>query len=91
MLPSLYAIFRDTRSASATHNIYAYRIETASEIIEHYEDDGEFGAGRHILSKLREIDAKNVLVCVSRWYGGVELGQKRFNYIKEAVDDVFKL
>ena len=85
IIPSLHAIYKDTRCAKATHNIYAYRLKTPNGITEHYEDDNEHGAGHHILQKLRNMDITDCLVCVSRWYGGEHLGPDRFKYIEEAV------
>jgi len=33
------------------------------------------------------LDAKNVLVCVSRWFGGIHLGPDRFKHINQATRD----
>ena len=87
-VPFLHAIYMDTRSASATHNIYAYRISTPDGICEYYYDDGEFGAGRRVLKQLQDAGLQNILVCVTRWFGGKELGRARFDHIEEAVRDV---
>ena len=84
VLPSLHAIYQDARVARATHNIYAYRVKNGANVIEHYHDDGEFGAGKKILQCLQNAGATNTLVCVTRWYGGKHLGPKRFDCIKEA-------
>jgi hypothetical protein len=46
VISALHAIYKDCRSARATHNMYAYRIQSGDSIIEHYEDDGEHGGGR---------------------------------------------
>ncbi|KAI4211874.1 MAG: hypothetical protein LQ351_005365 [Letrouitia transgressa] len=75
----------DKRAVKATHNISAYRIRQHSagnEII--YQDcnnDGEDAAGARLLKLLQMIDAWNVLVVVSRWYGGIKLGPARFGII----------
>ncbi len=52
---------------------YIYRIQTVDEIVEHYEDDGEFGAGNRILEFLQKNDICDEVVCVTRWYGGTLL------------------
>ena len=88
IIPSLDAIYRDTRVATADKNTYAYRLETAKGIQEHFEDDGEPGAGRRILYRLRELKITNQLVCVTRWYGGIHLGRVRFDYYDEAVNTI---
>jgi hypothetical protein len=84
VIPALHAIYTDVRSARATHNIYAYRIKVGQHVIEHFEDDGEYGAGRRLLALLQQMDICEQLVCVSRWYGGKHLGLARFDHITEA-------
>ena len=76
--PSLQVMFMDTRVARATHNTYAYRVLSDGKITEHYEDDGEWDAGRRILKILQNKSLVNKLVVVSRWFGGPNLGPKRF-------------
>ena len=88
VLPGLHAIYADTRVARATHNIYAYRIVTPGSKIEHYEDDGEFGAGRRIMNLLIDNNINNTLVCVTRWYGGKHLGPARFDKITQCAKTV---
>ena len=80
----------DKRTARATHTISAYRVRTSSatEVIgevlyEDCDDDGENAAGRRLLRLLQVMDVYNVLVIVSRWYGGVKLGPDRFNIIND--------
>lgn len=45
------------------------------------DDDGENAAGGRLLHLLELLDVKNVVVVVSRWYGGIQLGPKRFKII----------
>ncbi|KAL8842247.1 MAG: hypothetical protein Q9170_000573 [Blastenia crenularia] len=75
----------DKRAGKATHNVNAYRIRTiagGNEIVyQDCDDDGEAAAGGRLLKLLQLIDAWNVLVVVSRWYGGVKLGPGRFGII----------
>ena len=56
ILPAIHALYRDTRTAAATHNNYAYRLTTPDGVVEHYDDDGEYGGGRRILRKLKDGD-----------------------------------
>ncbi len=59
----------------ATHNCFAYRIgQTAS--IARFSDDGEPGgtAGMPIMEVLRSKELTDVLVVVTRYFGGVLLG-----------------
>lgn len=54
---------------------------TATTIIQDSDDDGETAAGGRLLHLLQLMDAWNVLVVVTRWYGGVKLGPDRFRLI----------
>jgi hypothetical protein len=88
VIPAIHAIFTDHRVARATHNIYAYRIKLGERLVEHYEDDGEYGAGRRLLELLRKEDVMNNLICITRWYGGKHLGPARFDML---VDNAKKI
>lgn len=76
--------------ANATHNMYAYRIsnETKGTSIQDCDDDGEDHAGSRLLHLLQILDVWNVLVVVSRWYGGTQLGPDRFRYINNCARDI---
>ena len=56
----------------ATHNCWAYRIGAAYRS----SDDGEPGgtAGRPILAAIESQGLDQVMVAVTRWYGGINLG-----------------
>ncbi|KAL9598288.1 MAG: hypothetical protein Q9219_004589 [cf. Caloplaca sp. 3 TL-2023] len=75
----------DKRANKATHNISAYRIRTPSGepalVCQDSDDDGEAAAGARLLRLLQMMDAWNVLVVVSRWYGGIKIGPARFGII----------
>jgi putative IMPACT (imprinted ancient) family translation regulator len=45
------------------------------------DDDGEEGAGTRLAQLLELRKDDGVLVVVSRWYGGIPLGPKRFAHI----------
>jgi len=70
----------------ATHNMYAYRIASKDGIgvIQDNDDDGETAAGGRLAHLLQILDVTDVLVVVSRWYGGVKLGSDRFKHINNA-------
>lgn len=69
--------------SQATHNIVAYRLSGVAEgsFVQDYADDGEINAGSRVLHLLQIMDVKNVVVVVSRWYGGILLGPDRFRLI----------
>ncbi len=71
--------------ASATHNITAWRIlnpETAVTV-QDCDDDGETAAGGRLLHVMQLMDVWNVVMVVTRWYGGVKLGPDRFRLINQ--------
>lgn len=70
---------QNKKIAMATHNIIAYRIIRPDQVVmQDSEDDGEFGAGSRLSHLLEIVEAKNVVVMVTRWYGGIHLGGDRF-------------
>ena len=64
--------FRDVAVLDATHNCWAFKTGQRFRC----SDDGEPGgtAGRPILSAIEGQDFDNVMIVVTRWYGGVQLG-----------------
>ena len=86
-------IENDKRAAKATHNISAYRIHARSPsnpdsglngtIYQDCDDDGETAAGGRLLHLLQVMNVWNILVVVTRWYGGVQLGPDRFRIISQ--------
>jgi putative IMPACT (imprinted ancient) family translation regulator len=92
IIPALHAIYADTRIARASHNTYAYRlVSTTGSVVEHYEDDGEFGAGRRLLNLLKDNYIENTLVCATRWYGGKHIGPVRFDKIIQCASRVLNI
>ncbi|KAG6866207.1 hypothetical protein C0991_007232 [Blastosporella zonata] len=67
----------------ATHFIYAYRSAHAAG----HSDGGERGAGDRLARLLLLSRCDNVLVVVSRWYGGVKLGSDRWKCISDVAKD----
>ncbi|KAL1645700.1 hypothetical protein SLS58_003584 [Diplodia intermedia] len=78
----------DKKAARATHNITAWRIRgRAGAQYQDCDDDGEAAAGGRLLHLLQLMDAWDVVVVVTRWYGGVQLGPDRFRLINQAARD----
>ncbi|MCO5600484.1 hypothetical protein L7F22_054597 [Adiantum nelumboides] len=80
------ALLRNRKIAGATHNVMAYRINIPEKgtVLQDYDDDGESAAGGRLLHLLQIVDAMNVVVVVSRWFGGILLGADRFKHINNA-------
>ncbi len=60
----------------ATHHCFAYRVGLGKEIIFRYSDDGEPSgtAGKPIYDRLEGQDLTNLILIVTRYYGGTKLG-----------------
>ena len=85
-----HLVATDKRVARATHNITAWRIrvhpgsdaDSKTEVIyQDSDDDGESAAGARVLKLMQMLDVWNVVVIVSRWFGGTLLGPERFRCI----------
>ncbi|KAG4404340.1 MAG: YigZ family protein [Asgard group archaeon] len=69
-----------SRAASHPHML-AWRVEKDNQIVQGFKDNGEKGAGMRILETLVKHHATNVLVIVTRWYGGNPIGSSRYRHI----------
>lgn len=87
-----YSLLLDKKVASATHNIMAYRFTDPNTSIVHhdYDDDGECAAGGRLAEMVRLMGATNMIVVVSRWFGGILLGPSRFKYICNTARDLLE-
>lgn len=82
-------LLKNKKISQATHNIFAYRITQPNGVIlQDCEDDGEAHAGNRLLHLLQILNLTDVIVVVSRWYGGVQLGPDRFKHINNAARQV---
>ncbi|XP_036349494.1 protein IMPACT [Ochotona princeps] len=86
----LSKLYENKKISSATHNIYAYRIfcEDKQTFLQDSEDDGETAAGGRLLHLMEILNVRNVLVVVSRWYGGILLGPDRFKHINNCARNI---
>ncbi len=69
--------------AKATHNSFAVRISKNNAIYETKSDDGEMGAGNVILRILKKRDFVDIIVVITRWFGGIKLEGDRFKHIQD--------
>ncbi|CAD6500270.1 BgTH12-07450 [Blumeria graminis f. sp. triticale] len=83
-----HLVDHEKKVQAATHNITAWRIRRdATVTYQDYDDDGETAAGARLLHLLQRMDVWNVMVVVSRWYGGHHLGPRRFTLINAVARD----
>ncbi|ORY87583.1 ribosomal protein S5 domain 2-type protein [Protomyces lactucae-debilis] len=93
LMAALEDIKNDKHLQKASHpQIWACRyrhdkIDGPERIIAEHDDDGETGAGPRLAFLLEVTKATNVLVVVTRWFGGVLLGDVRFKHISTAARD----
>lgn len=66
------AFYERVADPSATHNCWAWKLDGSYR----FNDDGEPGgtAGRPILAAIEGKDLANVMVVVTRYFGGIKLG-----------------
>lgn len=82
-------LLTDRKITRAAHNISSWRIKREDGIqFQDCDDDGETAAGGRLLHLLTMMDAWNVIVVVSRWFGGTHLGPDRFKHINSVARDV---
>ena len=88
-LTSLQALKR------ATHCMYAYRVVKIRPDISRtlhvgQHDGGEKGSGERLSRLLQALQCENVVVVVSRRYGGVKLGSDRWKLISMVAKDALR-
>jgi hypothetical protein len=82
----------DRKAARATHNMTAWRIQGTNDTsYQDCDDDGETAAGGRMLHLMQLMDVWNVMVVVTRWYGGIHLGPDRFRLINTAAREALIL
>ena len=85
VIPSLHAVMKVNRFATAKTSVYAYRIGRSSgQILEHFDDDGDNGAGRRLLALMRDKGTINQLLCISRHEGRPTTARARHGDIIDA-------
>ena len=83
-----HLLVTDKKVSKATHNITAWRIHGEKGVqYQDCDDDGETAAGGRVLHLLELMGVWDVMVVVTRWYGGVQLGPDRFRIINQTARD----
>ncbi|KDE08724.1 hypothetical protein MVLG_01179 [Microbotryum lychnidis-dioicae p1A1 Lamole] len=86
-------LLSDKKIAKASHNITAFRYhDSETHALYHdVDDDGETAAGGRLGHLLSLLQVENILVVVTRWYGGIHLGADRFKLINQAARDALQI
>jgi len=82
-----HLLLTDKKAAKATHNITAWRVRDGEVTYQDCDDDGETAAGGRLLHLMQIMNVWDVMVVVTRWYGGVHLGSDRFRIINQVARD----
>ncbi|KLO16317.1 UPF0029-domain-containing protein [Schizopora paradoxa] len=78
-------LMTDRRIARAAHPIInAWRCTVNGIVHQDNDDDGESAAGGRLAHLLQILAVDNVLVIVTRYFGGILLGADRFKHINQA-------
>jgi len=79
---TMRTLLTNPKIAGASHSIMAYRyVSESGTLAQDYDDDGETKAGGRLLELIDLMNVENLMVVVTRWYGGVMLGPSRFKCI----------
>ncbi|KAJ7292880.1 ribosomal protein S5 domain 2-type protein [Mycena rebaudengoi] len=82
----------DKRIARAAHPVInAWRCQVGSVLHQDNDDDGETAAGGRLAHLLHILEVDNVLVVVTRYFGGIHLGPDRFKHINQAARNALEL
>ncbi|GBE79825.1 Protein IMPACT homolog [Sparassis crispa] len=85
-------LMSDRRIARATHPIInAWRCRVGNVLHQDNDDDGESAAGGRLSHLLQILEVDNVLVVVTRYFGGIHLGPDRFKHINQAARNALEL
>jgi len=90
--PILAFLMANRRIAKAAHPIInAWRCHVGNVLYQDNDDDGESAAGGRLAHLLQILDVKDVLVVITRYFGGTLLGADRFKHINQAARDALEL
>ncbi|KAJ7216661.1 ribosomal protein S5 domain 2-type protein [Mycena pura] len=85
-------LMSDRRIARAAHPIInAWRCLVGTLLHQDNDDDGETAAGGRLAHLLHIMEVDNVLVVVTRYFGGIHLGPDRFKHINQAARNALEL
>ncbi|GMF05592.1 unnamed protein product [[Candida] boidinii] len=74
---------KDSSKLSGNTTASTYIMKNLSNFNQGFHDDGEGGSGQRLIGLIERLRLVNILVVVTRWYGGVPLGSTRFKCISD--------
>ncbi|KAF8165721.1 ribosomal protein S5 domain 2-type protein [Crassisporium funariophilum] len=85
-------LMSDRRISRAAHPIInAWRCQLDGVLHQDNDDDGESAAGGRLAHLLQILEVNDVLVIVTRYFGGIHLGPDRFKHINQAARNALEL
>ncbi|KAI0684387.1 ribosomal protein S5 domain 2-type protein [Earliella scabrosa] len=85
-------LMSDRKIARAAHPVInAWRCRVGNVLHQDNDDDGETAAGGRLAHLLQILEVENVLVIVTRYFGGIHLGPDRFKHINQAARNALEL
>ncbi|KAF9534618.1 ribosomal protein S5 domain 2-type protein [Crepidotus variabilis] len=85
-------LMADRRISRAAHPIInAWRCQVDGILHQDNDDDGETAAGGRIAHLLQILEVNDVLVVVTRYFGGIHIGPDRFKHINQAARNALDL
>ncbi|TFK25994.1 imprinted and ancient [Coprinopsis marcescibilis] len=92
-VPQIIAfLLEDRRIARAAHPVInAWRCQVGNLLHQDNDDDGETAAGGRLAHLLQILEVNNVLVIVTRYFGGIHLGPDRFKHINQAARNALEI
>ncbi|KZT29398.1 imprinted and ancient [Neolentinus lepideus HHB14362 ss-1] len=85
-------LMSDRRIARAAHPIInAWKCQVGNVLHQDNDDDDETAAGGRIAHLLHILEVNNVLVVVTRYWGGILLGPDRFKHINQAARNALEM
>lgn len=88
----LNSLMSDRQISRAAHPIInAWRCQVGNVLHQDNDDNGETAAGSRLAHLLSILEINDVLVVVTRWFGGTHLGPDRFKHINHAARNALEL
>ena len=86
------SIYQSPKLSKSSHIMYAYKIGGPGESIESgFADDNEINGGTLLMNLIEKEKLTNIFLCVTRIKNGPNIGQNRFDHIKNCAKNVIQV